>query len=102
MRKCFKVVDKIKTHIVAAFVLPLFISHYFTQSHFRTLTENCVTKQDNSADDLTQKPRGENISTSHPNPTITDSPDLTDKTQQVRYSTCCRLLEFVVGLPKGR
>jgi len=30
MRKWFKVVDKIKTHIVAAVALPLFISYYFT------------------------------------------------------------------------
>ena len=37
--------------------------------------------------------------TSHPNHTSTDSAGLTDETQEVRYSTCCRLLEFVVGLP---
>jgi hypothetical protein len=49
--------------------------------------EICIKKQDNTADDLTQKPRAENLSTSHPNPTSTDPEDLTDKTQQVGYST---------------
>ena len=64
--------------------------------------EICIRKQDNSADELTQKLRAENPSTSNPNPTSTDSEDLTDKTPQVLYSTCCRLLEFVVGLPRRR
>ena len=39
-----------------------------------------IRKRDNSADDLTQKARAENPSTSHPNPTSKDSADLTDKT----------------------
>jgi len=49
--------------------------------------EICFRKRINSADDLSQKPRAENPSTSHPNPISTHSDDLTDKTQQVRYST---------------
>jgi len=49
--------------------------------------ETCFRKRVNSADDLTQNPRAENPSTSHPNPISTHSDDLTDKTQQVRYST---------------
>jgi len=42
MGKCFKVVDKIKTYIVAGVVLPLLISQYFTQIHFRNIMEICV------------------------------------------------------------
>jgi hypothetical protein len=45
MRKCIIVVDKMQTYIVAAVVLPLFISYYFTQSHYRNLTEgNKITQ----------------------------------------------------------
>jgi hypothetical protein len=59
---------------------------YFIQSNFRKIMI-CIRKQDNAADALAQKPRAENLSTSHPNPTSTDSEDLADKTQQVGYST---------------
>jgi hypothetical protein len=91
---------QIQKYIVAAVVLPLFISYYFTQSHFRNLTEICIRKGDNTADYLTQKPRAENPSTSHPNPTSTDSADLTDKTLKCVILLAADCLNLLLVFPE--
>jgi hypothetical protein len=72
--------------IVAGVVLTLFILYYFTQSYVRNLVKICISRRDDQADHITQKPQAENPFTTHTNPPSASCDVLSDKTPQVRYS----------------
>jgi len=73
--------------IIAGVILTLFILYYFTQSYVWNLMKICISDCDDLTEEIAQKPQAENPSTSHPDPTNTDSEDLNDETPpQVRYT----------------